>query len=89
MQPLGDYASLRLIRVEENSSEGHIPFLLSRLVGRHYHVGPEGATIGTSAECSVCVTPKESEVWPRHALISGEPSYSYNSGCLGISLSRY
>ena len=62
---------LRLIRVEESStsSEGHVPFILSRLVGRHYHVGPEGASIGTSADCSVCV-PSESEVWPRHTLIS-------------------
>ena len=42
--------------------------MLSRLVGRHYHVGPEGATIGTSADCSICVPP-ESEAWPRHALI--------------------
>ena len=32
-------------------------------------MGPEGATIGTSAECTVQVPP-QSEVWPRHARIS-------------------
>lgn len=70
MQPLGDYVSLRLIQIEESpSSDGRVPFLLSRLVGRQYHVGPEGVTIGASAECSVCVPP-ESEVWPRHTRIN-------------------
>ena len=79
MQPLGDYVSLRLIRVEESTStEGHVPFLLSRLVGRHYHVGPEGVTIGAGAECSVCVPP-ESEAWPRHAQIKWTAGGFYNS----------
>lgn len=73
MQPLDDYICLRLVRVEQSESvtslEGHVPFVLSRLVGRHYHVGPEGAAIGTSTHSSVCVPP-ESEVFPKHAEIS-------------------
>ena len=85
MQPLGDYVSLRLIRIGESaSSEGHVPFLLSRLVGRHYHVGPEGVTIGTGAECSVCVPP-ESEAWPRHAQISWIPGAFKDSTCQPFS----
>ena len=71
MQPLDDYVCLRLLRVEKSltSSEGHVPFVLSRLIGRHYHVGPEGANIGTSSDCTVRIPP-ESEAFPKHAQIS-------------------
>ena len=70
IKPLKCYVCLRLVRVEksQSSTEDHIPFILSRLVGHYCHVGPEGATIGTSKDCSVCV-PSESEVWPAHAEI--------------------
>ena len=70
MQPLGDYASLCLIQIARSpSSDGHVSFLLSRLIGQQYHVGPEGVTIGTSTECSVCVPP-ESGTWPTHTRIN-------------------
>ena len=71
IQPLDDYVCLRLVRVEQSStsSEGHVPFVLSRLAGRHYHIGPEGVTIGTSTDSSVCM-PTESEMFLQHAQIS-------------------
>ena len=42
-----------------------MPFLLRRLVGRCYHIGPEGAIIGSDPTCSV-VLPLETEVLPMH-----------------------
>ena len=42
-----------------------MPFLLRRLVGRCYHMGPEGAVIGSDPSCSI-VVPSETEVLPVH-----------------------
>lgn len=70
LEELGEYACLRLVRVESGStSEGHVPFSISRLVGRlSYHVGPDETIIGTSTDCNICV-PAESEVWPKQVKI--------------------
>ena len=69
MKPLGEYVCLKLERVLESAdSDEPIPFILRRLVSREYNVGPEGAVIGTSSDCTVCI-PRDSGVCARHVAI--------------------
>lgn len=42
-----------------------MPFLLRRLIGNCYHLGPEGAVIGSDPSCSI-VVPSETGVLPMH-----------------------
>ena len=63
--PLGDFICLKLVRVLESS----MPFVLRRLIGRVYHIGPRGALIGTSPHCSILV-PVEADVLKEHCRIT-------------------
>jgi len=74
---------LQLLRVLDSAdSDDPVPFILRRLVSRQYHVGPEGATIGTSDDCTVCV-PKDSRMWVKHLGIRWVPGGA--EGAVGSS----
>lgn len=83
-QPLREYALLKITRVlESGEPDQPVPFILRRLVSREYHIGPEGATIGSSPEATIFL-PRETGMCGRHVeikWISGEYSkYVQNHG---------
>ena len=55
MKPLAEYVSLTISRVVHHSDASYepVPFMLKRLVSRRYHVGPDGAVIGSSPEADI------------------------------------
>lgn len=69
-KPLAEYISLTISRVVCGSDESHepVPFILRRLVSRQYHVGPEGAVIGSSPEANVSL-PQDAGLWDKHVEI--------------------
>ena len=71
--PLGEFVQLKLVRVMEEEREDSVgvPFALRRMIGWEYHIGPEGALIGTGIHCTVCL-PAESGIAKEHCLISWE-----------------
>ena len=72
-KPFAEYACLKIAHVIEDSNEDHhSPFFLRRLLSREYHIGPEGAVIGTSAECNICL-PKEAGLMNKHVEIKWIP----------------
>ena len=90
LQPLSEYVCLRLCRVlereredgEEEEEEGrgrHIPFVLQRLVGRHYHVGPEQLLIGTGPDC-LARLPREAGLREKHVALRWVPTAKQNDG---------
>ena len=88
MKPLGEYVCLKLERVLESAdSDEPIPFILRRLVSREYNVGPEGAVIGTSSDCTVCV-PRDSGVCARHVAIRWVPGSAGGTSFRSLSTRR-
>ena len=63
-KPLAEFANLTISRIVCTSDEP-VPFMLRRLVSRHYHVGPAGAVIGFSPEADICL-PREIGLWEKH-----------------------
>ena len=66
--PLGEYICLTIERIRsshESDDDTNVPFSLTRLVSKQYHIGPEGASLGTSPDCTVCL-PRESGLKERH-----------------------
>ena len=45
---MGEFISLKIINAVSNDEAMPIPFVVRRLIGRVYHIGPEGVIIGTS-----------------------------------------
>ena len=88
MKPLGEYVCLKLERVLESAeSDEPIPFILRRLVSREYNVGPEGAVIGTSSDCTVCI-PRDSGVCARHVAIRWVPGSTGGTSFQCLSVRR-
>ena len=88
MKPLGEYVCLKLERVLESAdSDEPIPFILRRLVSREYNVGPEGAVIGTSSDCTVCI-PRDSGVCARHVAIRWVPGSTGGTSFRSLSVRR-
>lgn len=56
------------MKVFTSDDDLSLPFILRRVIGREYHIGPDGATIGSSFKCSIQV-PIEGEAWPEHCHI--------------------
>ena len=72
-QPLREYVLLKVTRVLESSEPDQpVPFILRRLVSREYHIGPEGASIGTSPNATIFL-PREAGVCGRHVEIRWIP----------------
>lgn len=76
-KPIANYASLKIIRVTPPSKpDEFVPFTLSRLVSREYHVSEEGVVIGSGEECKVKV-PVEAGLNDHHVEIRWIPGNSY------------
>ena len=58
---------LKLVNVQE-TDDTCVPFILRRLIGREYHIGPDGITIGTSANCNIRL-PVEGDIIAEHCRI--------------------
>lgn len=67
--PLAEFANVTISRIVYNSDEP-VPFILRRLVSRHYHIGPAGVVIGSSPEADICL-PQETGLLERHVEIKG------------------
>ena len=79
---------LKLERVLESAdSDEPIPFILRRLISREYNVGPEGAVIGTSSDCTVCI-PRDSGVCARHVAIRWVPGSTGGTSFRSLSVRR-
>lgn len=63
---------LKLVKVLTSDDDLSLPFILRRLIGREYHICPDGALIGTSFNCNIQV-PAEGEVCPEHCHIKYIP----------------
>lgn len=66
--PLGEFVSLKIINAISNDEDMPIPFVVRRLIGRVYHIGPEGVVIGTSSSpsSSRVSLPAESQMEREH-----------------------
>ena len=49
---MGEFVSLKIVNVVSKDEATPTPFVIRRLIGRVYHVGPEGITVGTSSSSS-------------------------------------
>lgn len=78
---LGQFVRLKLVKVcgEDAHDDLPIPFALRRIIGREYHVGPEGVLIGTGGHCAVRL-PVESGTAVEHCLIAWEGDTSQLDG---------
>lgn len=79
--PLAEFVSLKLVKIL-NVDDTPIPFLLHRLIGRVYHIGPNGAVIGTSPKCTIML-PSESEISSEHCHIKWQCSGCVDPGLRG------
>ncbi len=70
-QPLKEHIQLKIARVLDTGN-CHIPFILRRLVSREYHIGPEGAIIG-SGPTSTIRLPSEARILASHVSIKWIP----------------
>ena len=64
--------TIERIHNSPSGEEDSIPFSLRRLVSKQYYIGPEGATLGTGHDCTVCL-PRESGLRERHVQFSWVP----------------
>ena len=64
---LAEVVSLTVSRIVCQTFEA-VPFMLKHLVSRQYHIGPEGAVIGSSPEASISL-PQETALLDKHVEI--------------------
>ncbi len=75
---------LKLVKANESDGDTSLPFILRRLVGREYHVGPNGVTIGTSPTCDIML-PGEGDILPEHCHIKHVKSSKDSNGTTQLS----
>ena len=75
---------LKLVKVNESDGETSLPFILRRLIGREYHIGPDGVTIGTSPTCDIML-PVEGDIVPEHCCIKHVKSSNESNGAAQLS----
>ena len=64
---MGEFVSLKIVNVVSKDEATPTPFVIRRLIGRVYHVGPEGITVGTSSSSSSSISlPAESLLETKH-----------------------
>lgn len=63
---MGEFVSLKIVNVVSKDEATPTPFVIRRLIGRVYHVGPEGITVGTSSSSSSISLPAESLLETKH-----------------------
>lgn len=61
---MGEFVSLKIVNAVSKDEATPTPFVIRRLIGRVYHVGPEGITVGTSS--SSISLPAESLLETKH-----------------------
>ena len=66
--PLSNFVCLKLVKAHETDDNVSLPFILRRLIGREYHVGPDGVVIGTAPTCNIRL-PAEGDILPEHCCI--------------------
>ena len=77
LAPLGEFFSLKISKViasDDNTTP--TPFILRRLIGRVYHIGLDGASIGISPHCSISL-PAETEIQSKHCQIVYDSSIGH------------
>lgn len=68
LTPLGEFCSLKIVAALSSNETTPIPFTVRRLIGRIYHIGFDGALIGTSNSCSIVLS-AETEALSKHCQI--------------------
>ncbi len=71
-----EHIQLKITRVLD-TGDSHVPFIMRRLVLREYHIGPEGAIIG-SGPTSTIRLPSEARILASHVSIKWVPG-KYNN----------
>ena len=78
---LGEYVCLTIEHVHsslDSDDDDNLSFSLSRLVSKQYYIGPEGASLGTSPDCTICL-PRESGLRERHVGFQWVPAAQENA----------